>query len=68
MTCAQMGGPDTCNFMVTGDTADEMAKNGMEHINLAHPKMAEDIKKMTPEQTTQWMKDFQPMFDAAQEV
>jgi len=65
MTCAQMGGPATCNTMISGNTAEEMVKNGMDHINQAHPEMAADIKKMTPEETTKWMADFQKKFDAA---
>jgi len=65
MTCAQMGGPATCNTMISGNTAEEMVKNGMDHINQVHPEMAADIKKMTPEETSQWMADFQKKFDAA---
>jgi predicted small metal-binding protein len=68
MTCAQMGGPAECTTMIMGSTADEMTKNGMNHINEAHPQMAEDIKKMTPEETTKWMAEFQPKFDAVPEM
>ena len=63
-----MGGPATCNTMITGNTAEEMVKNGMDHINQAHPEMATDIKKMAPEETTKWMSDFQVKFDAAPEM
>jgi predicted small metal-binding protein len=65
MTCAQMGGPATCNTMISGNTAEEMVKNGMNHINEVHPDMAADIKKMTPEETTKWMTEFGPKFNAA---
>ena len=68
MTCAQMGGPADCTTVITGNTAEEMAKNGMDHINQAHPEMAADIKKMTTEETSKWMADFQPKFDAAQDL
>ena len=68
MTCAQMGGPADCTTMINGGTAEEMVKNGMDHINEAHPEMAADIKKMTPEETTAWMNDFQKKFDAAPEM
>ena len=68
MTCAQMGGPASCNFVVSGNTAEEMAKNGMDHVTEAHPDMAEQIKKMTPEETTKWMADFQVKFDAQPEM
>jgi predicted small metal-binding protein len=65
MTCAQMGGPATCTFTATGNTAEEMVKNGMAHVEQAHPDMAADIKKMTPEETTKWMEDFKAKFNAA---
>ncbi len=68
MTCAQMGGPATCNFVVTGNTAEEMAKNGGDHVMQAHPDMAEQMKSMTPEQNAKWMEDFKPKFDAAPEM
>jgi len=65
MTCAQMGGPATCNAMIQGNTAEEMVQKGMKHIEQAHPEMAMDIKKMKPEETTKWMDDFKTKFDAA---
>jgi predicted small metal-binding protein len=68
MTCAQMGGPATCTTLITGETAEEMVKNGMDHINNAHPDMSADIKKMTPEETTKWMADFNAKFDAWPEM
>lgn len=68
ITCAQMGGPATCSFVITGNTAEEMTTNGMAHVTEAHPEMAEDIKKMTPEETTAWMSDFEKKFDALPEM
>jgi Trk K+ transport system NAD-binding subunit len=68
MTCAQMGGPATCSTIISGNTAEEMVKNGMDHIIQAHPEMASDVKNMTPEATTAWMADFQKKFDAAPEM
>lgn len=69
MTCAQMGGPETCDVIVKGSTAEDMVMNsGMPHVMEAHPEMAEDIKKMTPEETTKWMADFQQKFDSAPEM
>ncbi|MDR3642775.1 MAG: hypothetical protein P4L74_04080 [Candidatus Doudnabacteria bacterium] len=64
MTCAQMGGPATCATVITGDTAEEMVKNGMEHITQEHPDLAAQISKMTPEETSKWMTEFQIKFDA----
>jgi len=40
-----MRGPATCTAIISGNTAEEMVKNGMDHINQAHPEMAVDIKK-----------------------
>ena len=68
MTCAQMGGPATCTFMVTGNTAEEMTSNGMKHIEEAHAEMAKQIKAMTKEETDKWMMEFKAKFDAAPEM
>jgi Trk K+ transport system NAD-binding subunit len=68
MTCAQMGGPATCSTIISGNTAEEMVKNGMDHIIQTHPEMAADVKNMTPEATAAWMADFQKKFDAAPEM
>jgi hypothetical protein len=68
VTCAQMGGPATCTVVLTGNTAEEMATNGMDHVTQAHPDMAANIKKMTPDETTKWMADFQKKSDAAPEM
>jgi len=64
MTCAQMGGPATCTTVISGDTAEEMVKNGMDHITKEHPDLAAQVQKMTPEETTKWMDDFRAKFDA----
>ena len=68
MTCAQMGGPADCAVVLTGNTAEEMTQNGMVHINAAHPDLAQQVKNMTPEETTAWMSDFQAKFDALPEM
>jgi predicted small metal-binding protein len=68
MTCAQMGGPETCTFVVSGATAEEMVGNGMGHVTGTHPEMAAQIKRMTPEETTQWMEEFRKKFEAAPEM
>lgn len=68
MTCAQMGGPAACSVVISGATAEEMVKNGGEHVMQAHPDIAEQMKNMTPEQNAQWMADFKPKFDALAEM
>ena len=64
MTCPAMGGPDTCTTLLSGNTAEEMVADGMKHVEAAHPEMAENIKKMTPEEMATWMAEFKPKFDA----
>jgi hypothetical protein len=68
MTCPAAGGPATCTGVLTGNTAKEMVADGMKHVAAAHPEMAADIKKMSPEDTTKWMADFQKKFDALPEL
>ena len=58
-----MGGP--CDTTVSGNTADELMANGMVHLNDAHPEIAEDMSKMTPEQLETMTKDLHAKFDAA---
>ena len=64
MTCAQMGGPATCDVMIAGDTPEEMVANGTKHVNLAHPDMAEGMKTMSKEDGAKWMAGFQKKWDA----
>lgn len=66
MTCTQMGG--SCSAVITGETAEDMAQNGMVHVLEAHPDMAEQIKAMTPEETSKWMEEFSAKFESAEEV
>jgi len=44
-----------------------MVANGMKHVTEAHPEMAADIAKMTPEDTAKWMAEFHGKFDALPE-
>ncbi len=68
MTCPDAGGPSTCSGVLAGNTADEMVANGMKHVTEAHPEMAEDIKKMSPEDMAKWKTEFQRKFDALPEL
>ncbi len=68
MTCAQMGGPENCNFIVTGKTAEEMVKNGMSHLTEAHPEMAGKMKNNSAAENERWMSEFRPKFEAAESV
>lgn len=68
ITCPAMGGPATCTAVLSGNTADEMVADGMKHVEAAHPEMAADIKKMSPEDMSKWMAEFKPKFDALPEL
>jgi hypothetical protein len=67
MTCRQMGGP--CDEKISGATPDEMMKNGMAHIEQAHPDMAADIKAMSKDdpKMVEWNKKFMEDFQNAPE-
>jgi predicted small metal-binding protein len=68
MTCSAMGGPATCTAVLSGNTAEEMVADGTKHVTEAHPEMAADIKKMSPEDTAKWFAEFQQKFDALPEL
>ncbi len=68
MTCAQMGGPATCDFVITGNTAEEMAENGTAHVMASHPDIAEQMKNTSAEGKAKWMEDFKVKFDATPEM
>jgi len=67
MTCAQMGGPADCTATISGATPDEMIKNGMTHLNEAHPQMVKDMEAMPKETMDKWREEFQQKWDAAPE-
>ncbi|MDE1925339.1 MAG: hypothetical protein KGH79_04155 [Patescibacteria group bacterium] len=58
MTCAQMGGP--CDAKIMGATPEEMMRNGMAHMESAHPDMAANIKAMPKDdpKMVDWNKKF----------
>ena len=67
MTCSQMGG--MCEAKITGNTSDEMMKNGMMHLESVHPDMAKNIKA-TPNddpKMAQWSKKFVKDWEATPE-
>ncbi len=67
-TCAQLGGPATCAAGVSGNPPEEMADNGMKHVEAEHPEMAADIKKMSAEETKKWMDDFRQKWNGLPEA
>lgn len=68
ITCAQMGGPATCDVMLSGNTPEEMIASGMAHVKEAHPEMEADIEKMSKEDMDKWRAEFQTKWDALPEM
>jgi hypothetical protein len=68
MTCAQMGGPATCDAVITGNSAPEMITNGTAHVMAAHPDVAESMKTMPKETMDKWTSEFQAKWDAAPDM
>ncbi len=63
MKCSEMGGPATCDHVITGATAEEMATNGMNHVTEAHPELAETIKANSKEENDKWMEELKGKFE-----
>ncbi len=63
MTCKQMGGP--CEEKIQGATPDEMLKNGMAHLEQAHPQMAADVKAASKDDPmmVEWNRKFMADFE-----
>lgn len=74
MTCRDMGG--SCDAVIEGNTAEEMAMNGGKHLSEmsekdeGHKKDKEmmEATQKDPEQTKKWMADFSATFDALPEA
>ncbi len=63
-----MGG--MCDTPISGNTKDELMMNGMQHLEVAHPEMAVQIKA-TPKDDpmmVEWGKKFDAMYEAAPEM
>jgi len=70
MTCGEIsGGRITCDEQISGNTADDMAKNAYEHIknatDEAHQGLLKNIDSSSEEKKASWMQEFQGKFDAA---
>ena len=69
-TCREMGGP--CDTVIEGDTAEEVAQKGAEHITNAEDEMHEEMKQQmsasNPEEKEKWMEDFKMKFDQKEEM
>ncbi len=66
--CSEMGGPATCNVILTGSTAQEMIGNGWKHLQEAHPEGAKNIMSNPKEVNDKWMADFSANFESLQDA
>lgn len=66
--CREMGGPETCSAIVTGNNPEEIVNNGMDHVRQAHPDLARNIQGMSREETDKWMSEFKSKFDGLPEI
>lgn len=55
--CSDLGGPEECTIEITGQTAEEMAKNCQEHVmdeihkgDEAHQEAVENMQNISPEE------------------
>ena len=69
-TCREMGGP--CDVVIEGNTAEEIAQKGAEHIMNAEDEIHEEMKQQmnasNPEEKEKWMEDFRMKFDQKEEM
>lgn len=73
MTCSAMGG--TCDMEITGETADELMKNGKQHVHdqadagdEAHKGVVEKMKALSPEEHGKWAEDMKAKFDGLEDA
>jgi hypothetical protein len=74
MTCKEMGG--SCDAVIEGNTAEEMALNGGKHLtemsekDAGHKRDKEvmDASQNDPEHIEKWMADFKTKFEALPEA
>lgn len=59
-----------CDEPIAASSKVEMLTKGMEHVEAAHPEMAESIKSMSPTDPMMidWQKKFDVTYEAAPEM
>ena len=64
-TCREMGGP--CDFVIEGNTIEEVAQKGADHVKLMsdheHQKIAESMKSESKEEIEKWFAWFKGVWD-----
>ncbi len=68
MKCAQLGGLENCEFIITGRSPDEMLQNGLFHMANAHPEVAKRMESLSAKEKENWMREFRPKFEAASKI
>ena len=75
LTCSDLGGPDSCDHELTGDTFEELGNNSKTHVmeqlqmgDQAHLAAVEKMKNATPEQQQAWFSEYKQKFDQAPEA
>ena len=66
--CSEMGGPATCEEIITGNDAQEMIDNGWKHVQEKHPEVSENIMKNPKEENDKWMDEFKQNFGNLQDA
>jgi hypothetical protein len=66
--CSEMGGPETCNEVITGANAQEMIDVGWKHLQEAHPEVSQKIMNNPKDENDKWMDDFKANFENLQDA
>jgi len=73
ITCKAMGG--SCDAVIKGETAEEMMKNGKQHVHDSadagdknHQAMIVKMKAMSDEDYKKWAADFTSKFDTLEQA
>ena len=66
MTCKQMEGE--CDLPLFATTSKDMAEKMTAHVMDVHPKVAQKMASMTPEEHEEWEKEFHKNWEEAEEV
>lgn len=66
--CREMGGPQTCEVVIKGETAQDLIDRGWKHLQEAHPTEAKNIMANPKEENDKWMDEFEANFENLEDV
>lgn len=73
ITCKEMGG--VCDTAITGETAEELMKNGKQHVHDVaeggdedHKAVVERMKAISEEDYAKWSEDMVQKFDTLEDA